>query len=140
MKKIWCFLCLSLLLMAGICAAQVPDILGNWSCTWSGYDDGKEYVPQMENGNFTFDFKEQNGRSFAGTLRFTEDSGKENSIDFVGAFGPDNKTLYLAQFDQGYAVGTVISSDEMEMIYLKDGANASADIDQLHRTKAAEDK
>jgi hypothetical protein len=55
---------------------------------------------------------------------------------FVGAIGLDNKTLYIAEFDKGYIQGTLISNDEMELIYLADGEEASVAVDRLNRIKA----
>ena len=57
-------------------------------------------------------------------------------VDFAGAVGLDNKTLYIAQFDDGYSLGTIISNDEMEQIYLADGKNGSVAIDKLYRINA----
>ena len=31
----------------------------------------------------------------------------------------DNKTLYIAEFKEGYDLGTIISDNEIEMIYLQ---------------------
>jgi hypothetical protein len=36
------------------------------------------------------------------------------------------KLLYLAEFNGGYDFGTIISSDELELIYLQDGENGVA--------------
>jgi hypothetical protein len=55
---------------------------------------------------------------------------------FAGAIGLDNKTLYIAEFDKGYALGTIISNDEIELIYLMDGEGGSVAIDRLYRIKA----
>jgi len=54
----------------------------------------------------------------------------------VTPIGLDNKTLYIAEFDKGYTLGTVISNDEIELIYLADGENGSVAIDRLYRIKA----
>jgi hypothetical protein len=52
-----------------------------------------------------------------------------------GAVSLDNKTLYIAEFGKGYSIGTIISNDEMELIYLADGKNGSVAIDRLYRIK-----
>ena len=136
MKKIWSFTLLVLVFLAtGITAAKVPDLQGNWTGSWSGYDDGKGYSNVSENGSILFNFEEQKDRLFIGNLTIklkneTYDSG------FAGAIGLDNKTLYISQFDKGYSLGTIISNDEMELIYLSDGKGGSVAIDRLHRIKA----
>ncbi|MGA9097846.1 MAG: hypothetical protein WB392_02815 [Methanotrichaceae archaeon] len=45
----------------------------------------------------------------------------------------DNKTLNIAEFDKGYALGAVISDNEIELIYLVDGKNGSVAVDELRR-------
>jgi hypothetical protein len=48
----------------------------------------------------------------------------------------DNKTLNIAEFGKGYSSGTIVSNDEIELIYLADGEDGSVAIDELHRVKA----
>ena len=69
-------------------------------------------------------------------MTFKLDNQTEIGEGFAGAIGLDNKTLYIAEFDKGYALGTIISNDEMELIYLADGENASVAIDRLYRIRA----
>lgn len=61
--------------------------------------------------------------------------GKQRVEGFSGSIALDNKTLYIAEYDRGYDVGTMISPDEMELIYLEDGANLTAAIDHLYRER-----
>ena len=46
--------------------------------------------------------------------------------------GLDNKTLYESN-SAGLFFGTIISDDEIEMIYLQDGEMGRVFIDRLHR-------
>jgi hypothetical protein len=137
MKQIWCLVLLVLVFLAmGISAAEVPDLLGIWTGSWSAYDEGKGYSNSTENGSIIFTFLEQDDRIFAGNITIKPENETEIGEGFAGAIGLDNRTLYIAEFDKGYALGTFISNDEMELIYLADGENASVAIDQLHRIKA----
>ena len=137
MKQIWCLALLVLVFLAtGISAAEVPDLLGNWTGSWSAYDEGKGYSNLTENISIIFTFLEQNDRIFAGNIQVKQENEAEISEGFAGAIGLDNKTLYIAEFDKGYALGTFNSNDEMELIYLADGENASVAIDRLYRIKA----
>ena len=136
MKKIWIFALLVLVFLAtGITAAKVPDLQGNWTGSWSGYDDGKGYSNVSENGSILFNFEEQKDRLFVGNLTIKL-KNETFASGFAGAIGLDNKTLYISQFDKGYSLGTIISNDEMELIYLSDGKGGSVAIDRLHRIKA----
>jgi hypothetical protein len=47
----------------------------------------------------------------------------------------DNKTLYMAEYDMGYDIGTVLSNDTIELLYLEDGEKGGAFIDEFHRVK-----
>ena len=135
MIKIWSFSLLVLVFLAtGITAAKVPDLQGNWTGSWSGYDDGKGYSNVSENGSILFNFEEQKDRLFAGNLTIKL-KNETFASGFAGAIGLDNKTLYISQFDKGYSLGTVISNDEMELIYLSDGKRGSVAIDRLYRIK-----
>jgi hypothetical protein len=62
-------------------------------------------------------------------------NGTEIVEGLAGAIGLDNKTLYIAEFNEGYALGTIISDDEIEPIYLADGGMGGVAIDTLHRIK-----
>jgi hypothetical protein len=69
-------------------------------------------------------------------MTFKSENETEIGEGFAGAIGLDNKTLYFVEFDKGYTLGTIISNDEIELIYLADGENASVAIDRLYRIKA----
>jgi hypothetical protein len=137
MKHIWCFALLVLVfLTTGICAAEVPDMRGIWTGSWNSYDEGKGFSNLTENASIIFTIEEQKGRIFTGNITFNPQSEIIASEGVAGAIGLDNKTLSIAEFDEGYALGTIISNDEIELIYLADGKNASVAIDRLYRTKA----
>lgn len=133
MKPIWRLLSL-IFLITGICSAQIPDLLGNWTATGSGYVAGDGFYTLPEN-ILNFSITEQNGRLFMGNLTYT-DNGTEAVEGFAGAIGLDNKTLYRVEFSEGYSLGTIISENEVEMIYLEDGEMGRVFIDRLHRIKA----
>ena len=135
MKQILSFALLVLVFLAtGISAAKVPDLQGNWTGSWSGYEDGKGYSNLSENGSILFNFEEQKDRLFLGNLTIKLEN-ETFASGFAGAIGLDNKTLYISQFDRGYSLGTIISNDEMELIYLSDGKGGSVAIDRLYRIK-----
>jgi hypothetical protein len=81
-------------------------------------------------------FVEQKDRIFAGNIKIKLENETEIGEGFAGAIGLDNKTLYITEFDKGYVLGTIISNDELELIYLADGKEASVAIDRLSRIKA----
>jgi hypothetical protein len=137
MKTIWCYAFLILVfLTTGICAAEVPDLLGNWTGSWRGYDAGVGFSESGDNGSINVTVLEQKDRIFAGDLVFKMKNEPDFKNSFVGAIGLDNKTLNIAEFEKGYVQGTLISNDEMDLIYLADGDAPSVVIDRLFRIKA----
>jgi len=122
-------------LAIGISTAEVPDLSGKWNGSWTSYDEGKGLHTMTENESLMFDFAEQKDRIFAGNLSIILENGIEIDQGFAGAIGLDNRTLYITEFDGGYVQGTIISNDEIELIYLADGKNGSVAIDRLYRAK-----
>jgi len=132
MKKIWFFVLSAVFLTTTICTAEVPTLLGKWTGSWSGYDDGKGFT-KSEKGSINLIVLAQEGRIFAGNLTVKLKNETEIGQDFAGVISLDNKTLYIAEFGRGYSLGTIVSSGEIELIYLADGKNGSAAIDNLYR-------
>jgi hypothetical protein len=118
MKTIRAFgLVLLALLTIGICAAEIPDLVGNWAGTGPGYDEETGYVEDMDD-ILTFSITEQQGRIFNGELTYLSSNGTDVVEGFAGIIDVDNKTIYIAEFVSGYDVGTIISEDEIDMMYL----------------------
>jgi hypothetical protein len=137
MKKALCFALLVLIFLAsGACAAEVPDLIGNWTVSWSGYGAGIGYANSTENESLVFAIAEQKGRVFSGNLTYRSENGTESCEGFAGAIGLDNKSLYVAEGNEGYALGSIVSRDELELIYLSDGKTMTVAIDKLYRAKA----
>ncbi len=137
MKKILSAALLVLVFLAtGIGAAEVPDLLGNWTGleSWYGFVNGSAKL--TENQSLKVTVAEQKDRLIAGTLTYGLENGTEIVEGFSGAIGPDNKTLYFAESNEGYDIGTIISHDEIELIYLQDGKMAETTIGRLHRIAA----
>jgi hypothetical protein len=132
MEKIVCFVFLVTLLAIGISGAEIPNLQGNWTGSWNGYGEENGYS-YWANGSINLTIIDQKERIFSGdlTAKFQNETA---SSGFAGAIGLDNKTFYLAEFENGYALGTIISNDEIEYVYLADGKNGSLAIDVLHRT------
>jgi hypothetical protein len=119
------------LLTMGICAAEIPDLMGNWAGTGPGYDEEAGYIVDEDN-ILTFSITEQNGRIFNGELTYLSRNGTDVVEGFAGIIDVDNKTIYIAEFISGYDVGTIISEDEIDMMYLDSDAG-EVFIETLHR-------
>jgi len=137
MKKIISFALLVLVFWAtGVCTAEVPDLLGNWTGLGDGRsaeEDGS-FQP-YENWSLNATIGEQKGRLFSGYMTYMGENGTEVVESFAGAIGLDNKALYIAEYDGGYDIGSMISDDEIELIYLKSGRTGEIEIDRLYRIK-----
>ena len=136
MKKILFLALLVLVFWAtGMCAAEVPNLLGNWTGSGNALDAVNGSSKLTENLIVNVTIGEQKDRLFAGNMTYME-NGTEIVEGFSGAIGSDNKTLYIAEFRDGYDMGTIISEDVIELIYLHDGKMGIVEIDRLHRIKA----
>ena len=135
MKKIWCFSLVLVFLATGICAAEVPNLLGKWTGVESWYGKVNESTKLIEDKSLNLTVEEQKDRLVTGNMTYMENRTKIVE-GFSGAIGLDNKTLYIAEFKEGYDLGTIISNDDIELIYLEDGKMGGAEIDRLHRIKA----
>ena len=137
MKATLCFALLIMVFLAtGISAAKVPDLLGKWTGLESWYGDLNGSAKLTENKSLNVTVAEQKNRLFTGNLTYESENGTKIDEGFAGAIGLDNKTLYFAEFNEGYDIGTIISNDEIELIYLQDGKMAQTTIGRLHRIKA----
>jgi len=132
MQKVW--LGLLLILITGICAAQATDLVGNWTGSTTGYIGVDGAFNLVENESISLAIAEQTDRLFTGNITYLRD-GKEIVDGFAGSIGADSKTLYIVE-SKGYGFGTIISDDEIELIYLENGETVVAAIDKLHRIKA----
>ena len=135
MKKIWCFSLVLVFLATGICAAEVPNLLGKWAGVESWYGKVNESTKLIEDKSLNLTVEEQKDHLFTGNMTYIE-NGTKVVEGFSGAIGLDNKTLYITEFKEGYDLGTIISNDDIELIYLEDGKMGGAEIDRLHRLKA----
>jgi hypothetical protein len=132
MKTIWSiWLVLLALSVTGICAAEIPDLVGNWAGKGPGYNEETGYV--VDNDNIlNFSITEQKGRLFNGELTYNL-NGTYVVEGFAGTISPDNKTLYIAEFISGYDVGTIVSEDEIDLMYLLEGKAGAVFIETLRR-------
>lgn len=132
MKEIW--LILLILMTAGICTAEVPDLVGNWTGSQNTYVAENGSYKLFENQSTSLVIAEQKDRLFTGYVTYPSD-GKEIVENLAGAIGLDNKTFYVGEMNEGYDFGTIISDDEIELIYLADGENGRTVINRLYRMK-----
>ncbi|MFB3765530.1 MAG: hypothetical protein ACE14P_09830 [Methanotrichaceae archaeon] len=132
MRTLWSLVLLAFLAI-GICTAQVPNLVGNWVGSEKGYFTSNGSYKLTENLSVTLVIAEQNDRLFTGYLKYPLENGTTTTENFSGAIGLDNKTLYIAEFKEGYDLGTIIHDNEIELIYLQDGAMGGTDIDNLRR-------
>ncbi|MGV8174760.1 MAG: hypothetical protein ACP5OU_03565 [Methanothrix sp.] len=132
MQKIW--LGFLIILIAGVCPVEAIDLVGNWTGSATGYVGVDGAFNLVENDSISLAVAEQNDRLFMGNITYKRD-GDEIVEGFAGAIGADNKTFYIAE-SKGYGFGTIISDNEIELIYLENGETILAAIDRLHRIKA----
>jgi hypothetical protein len=132
MKSIW--LILLILMTTGICTAQAPNLVGNWTGSQNAYIAENGVYKLSENESTSLVIIEQKDRLFTGYVTYPLD-GKDFVENLAGAISLDNKTFYVAELNEGYDYGTIISDDEIELIYIADGENGRTVINTLYRIK-----
>jgi len=125
----------------GLSVAEIPNLVGNWTGSIKGYSKDIGYMDVNQPGNLNMIISEQRGQAFIGnfSLNFSlpQTGLMQETEGFSGVIGSDNKTLYFAEYDKGYDIGTIISNDTIEAIYIEDGnaEKAGAYITIYHRMK-----
>ena len=127
-------LILMILMTTGICTAQVPDLVGNWTGSQNTYIAENGSYTLFENQSTSLVITEQKDRLFTGYVTYPSD-GKVIVENLAGAISLDNKMFYVGESNEGYDIGTIISDDEIELIYLADGENGRTVINTLYRIK-----
>ncbi len=123
---------LVLAMIVGLCAADVPDLVGNWTGPYVGYEDTVGFVEEGE-GSFFLTITEQKDRVFAGYVLTTDEKGADIKKSIAGVIGPDNETLYFAEQNEGISTGFILGPDKLELIYLEVRDPIYAGIDYLYR-------
>jgi ABC-type transport system substrate-binding protein len=109
----------------------IPTILGTWTGTMLGYDEGLGY---SDYGNATISMivTEQQGRLFSGTIRFSI-NGTDYHIPLAGAIGRNGRTFALVEEGNGYTTGEIISNDEIQLTHMDNSKPISVAIDTLKK-------
>lgn len=113
----------------GLSAAEIPSLVGNWTGSYEGYTNSGSHIGTNEAVAITLVISEQIGRLFTGNL---SELGQVTAA-VSGVIALDNKTFYMTESDKGYDIGTVLSNDTIELLYLEDGEKGGAFIDEFHR-------
>ena len=109
----------------------VPDLLGNWTGSAVGHSKMDGFFEESA-GAYLLVINEQQDRLFSGTLYYVYE-GSDWNVDFSGGIGPDMETLYIAEYDEGFNIGKMLSPDEFEIIYIETGEKGMVGIDKFVR-------
>ncbi|MCK9277175.1 MAG: hypothetical protein M0P22_03690 [Methanoculleus sp.] len=118
-----------------VAAAGTPDLLGNWTGTMKGYDYGTGFN-DYSGYTMTLAVIEQQDRVFSGEVSFTNQTGSLvwGVTPFAGVIGRDGKAITIIENEGGYSSGSLIASDEMELIYADGREPVSIAIDSLKKS------
>jgi hypothetical protein len=111
----------------------MPDLLGTWNGTFTGYQDTSGY--QAFQSGITMEVTAQNGRLFAGQFSFIL-NGTGTMKDFAGVLGPDGKTIETIEVPNGFGDGVVVTSEEIELIFRDEANPSTIAIDSFRRSTA----
>jgi len=141
MKWIVCIVFLLLAILCSGCTTTTgststtapthPNLVGNWTGPMKGYIEGSGYK-EYPAGLLTMVVTEQKDRFFSGIL--VEPVGNKTDVEeFSGVIHPDGKTFSMVEYNGGYNHGTILSNNEIELIYMNDKKPAILFIDSFQR-------
>jgi hypothetical protein len=134
MEKIFAIGLLAFVLaVGGASATEIPNLVGIWEGPDIGYDALEGYYGDGKDNIVTLTITEQRGRLFNGTITYLDRNETEVVEGLAGVIGFDDRTFYLAEFISGYDMGTIVSEDEIELVYIHDGEMGGAATDTLRR-------
>lgn len=118
--------------MVGISTADIPDLVGNWTGPYVEYNAGQGFSEQEE-GVYFINITEQQDRIIVGYSSYSKSDGTEERVDLAGVVSADGTEISLAEQNNGYSTGKIISADEFELTYLSDKDPISVAIDRFFR-------
>ena len=142
-KWILCGACLLAIALCAGCGADnsapaapadIPNLVGEWTGPVKGYIEGVGYR-ESTNAGMTLVITEQKDRLFTGHMLFPLLSGKTRTEQFAGVIERDGKTLHTVEYTSGYCDGTIVSTNEIELVNFDDSEPAMLGIDTLKRVQ-----
>ena len=127
-----CVVVLAVICMTGISGAEVPDLVGNWSGSYTGYGEDAGFVGE-DSGSFFMNITEQKDRIFAGIILTKDEKGADIVKNISGTISADGTDLYLAEQKGGMSIGKVLGADEIELTYLTSAGSLFVAIDHFTR-------
>jgi len=106
---------------AAALAADVPNLVGAWEGLHATHDAKAGYG----DGKLVLTIVEQRGNAFHGTKTYGKVSKKSFTEGFSGTVSSAGQVL-IADHDEGYMVGSITKTGEMELQYAHKGRNAVA--------------
>ncbi len=112
-------------------AGAIPDLVGNWTGTSTGYVQGTGFTDYPAS-TFSMKVTEQKDRIFTGEFIYADANVTVRSR-FGGVIDRDGTKLSFAEENGGYSQGTFVAPNEIELIYVADGPSFEVAIDTLKR-------
>lgn len=112
-------------------SASVPNLVGVWTGNWTGHSMNRGF--QEKDSAWLLNVTEQNGQVFTGYKVYTKAGSEEFSENFSGAISHDGETIYIVDHEDGTAYCSLISPDELEVVYMSDDSDAQVLIVDLFR-------
>jgi hypothetical protein len=113
----------------------VPELLGTWTGTSTGYIDQSGYV--SFNDVLTLKVTGREGSFFTGEISFPEANGTIVSKAFAGVVGPGGKTFETIEYPGGFSDGVILSADAIELVFRDEAGPSTISLDSLKRATAA---
>ena len=110
--------------------SAIPNLTGTWTGTMLGYEEMTGFT-DYNNAPITMVVTEQQGRLFAGSLKFG--SGSSGTLAMAGVISRDGRTFALVENANGYTTGEFTGTDTIELTHVDDAEPWGVALDTLKR-------
>lgn len=107
-----------------------PNLVGTWEGSTVSHHKDRGHVQSAE---YTLVIEEQKGRIFTGYKAWNL-LGVDTTEALSGIISRDGKKFYTAEHDDGYGFADIISSSQIEVIYLESGNKPKVVLKMLKKT------
>lgn len=113
---------------------ETPNLVGTWTGTMTSYEYGDGYTT-FDGAIMTLSVTEQQDRIFSGEISY-KDKNREDLWEInacAGVIRRDNKTITMIEEDGARSFASLITPNEMELVYMYGGDPFCVSIDTLTR-------
>lgn len=120
------FTVLMLLFTSFYLFSAIPNLLGTWSASAERISSENGFT-ETAFGKIRFVISEQNGKVFRGYKEYLDTTDSQvKKENFSGSLNADNTKIYIAEHEDGYIFGDIVTENGIFMYYLESETDPQA--------------